>query len=53
MNEYKRYLAIWGMINTMNANGIFIYGYAEHGDGGPVIIFEDDKQKETYKLIFG
>ena len=52
MNEYKRFLAIWECVHIMNTANIYTYGTAEHGDGGPRIIFENDEQKERYKLIF-
>ena len=52
MDEYKRFLAIWDCVHIMNAAGVFVYGIAKHGNGGPVIVFENNEQKQRYKAIF-
>lgn len=52
MNEYKRFLAIWDCIQSMNAAGIFSYGIADIGRGGPVIRFENKEQEKRYLFIF-
>ena len=52
MNEYKRFLAVWDCIHIMNSAGIYTYGIAKSGDGGPIIEFENDEQKNRYKFIF-
>ena len=52
MNEYKRFLAVWDCIHIMNMNGVYAYGYATHGDGGCIVRFENDEQKQRYMEIF-
>ncbi len=52
MNEYKKHIAIWELIRELNRARIFTYGYATHGDGGPVIYFDTPEQKEKYQSIF-
>lgn len=52
MEEYKRFLAVWDCIHVMNTAHIFTYGRADHGPGGPVVIFDNDDQKHRYLEIF-
>lgn len=52
MEAYKEFLAIWDCIHIMNAHGIFSYGIARNGDGGPLVEFENDGQRKRYQTIF-
>lgn len=48
MDEYKRFLAIWQCIHTMNLNGIYSYGYATSHDCNYKIEFACDSEKNAF-----
>ena len=53
MEQYKRFLAIWECIRQMNNRGIYLYGYAVHGNGGAKVEFSSDSEKDNYRAVFG
>lgn len=52
MDEYKKFIAIWELIRTLNVNKIWDWGTAETENGEIKITFENDKQKAKYQSIF-
>lgn len=52
MENYAKYLKIWDLIHTLNTAKIFDYGIATYGNGGAIIEFENDNQKNKYCEIF-
>lgn len=52
MEQYKKFLAIWQCVNTLNKCGVYVYGYATANDGNYKIEFTSDSEKDNYTAVF-